>query len=272
MRLAVSNIAWLPEEDDEVHRLLVQRGVDAIEIAPTRLWPDPADVPAAEAQTVAAGFRDQGLDPYSFQSLLFARPDLVLFGDEGVRDALVDYLGRVTGLAAAMGVQRQVFGSPKSRAVPKDMSDEEAFDIAVRFFRLVGDTAAANGTMVCIEPNPPAYACNFVTTADEGAALVQAVGSQGFGLHLDAAGLVLAGQDPAEAAESFGPLVRHVHASAPQLGVLEREQVDHDRFASALEKVDYQGVVSVEMRSGAAGENVARVDAALELARAAYGA
>lgn len=201
MRLAVSNIAWLPEEDDQVHRLLVDRGVDAIEIAPTRLWQDPASVPDERARAAASGFRDQGLEPYSFQSLLFARPDLALFGEEVLRDELVAYLGRVTHLASVMGVKRLVFGSPKSRTVPQGMSSEEAFDIAVGFFRSVGNAAADGGTMVCIEPNPPVYGCNFVTTADEGAVLVEAVGSDGFGLHLDAAGLVLAGQNPATAVE-----------------------------------------------------------------------
>lgn len=66
--------------------------------------------------------------------------------------------------------------------------------------------------------------------------------------------------------------MQHVHASAPQLRVLESEHVDHDRFAGALEGANYRGVVSIEMRSGAAGENMSRVASALKLARSAYGA
>ena len=188
----------------------------------------------------------------------------------GTDPELLDYLGRISRLAGAMGARRLVFGSPKARIVPDGMPAEQAFDVATAFFRSAGDRAADADTMICIEPNPPAYACNFVTTAEEGARLVAAVDSPGFGLHLDAAGLVLAGDDPAAAARAFGPLVEHVHASAPQLGELEREAVDHDAFASALGDIGYSGIVSIEMRSGEAGRNAGRVRAAVALARSAY--
>ncbi len=272
MRIAVSNIAWPAEEDDEVDRVLADAGVDAIEIAPTRIWPEPATVSEQDARAEAARRQDAGLETVSFQSLLFARPHLGLFDGAGSRAELLDYLRAISRLAGWMGARRMVFGSPKNRIVPAGMQPAEAFGIAVEFFRAAGLAAAEEGTMLCIEPNPPAYACNFVTTAADGIALVEAVGSDGFGLHLDAAGLVLAGDDPAEAARAAGPLVQHVHASAPQLGELETEVVDHAGFAAALEDVGYQGLVSIEMRAGARGENAARVAAALELARDAYGA
>lgn len=271
MRLAVSNIAWTADEDRAVHEVLVQSGVDAIEIAPTRIWPDPGDVTRADAADAAARLAEQGLEIVSFQSLLFARPELTLFDDADLRADLVTYLRAVAEVAGAMGARRMVFGSPRSRTIPAGMTAEEAFDIAVDFFREAGDAAADEGTVLCIEPNPPAYACNFVTTGAEGAALVQAVSSPGFGLHLDIAGLTLAGDDPAAAARAAGDLVRHVHASAPQLGELEREAVDHDAFAAALEDIDYDGVVSVEMRAGEVGANAERVLRAVALARSAYG-
>lgn len=271
MRLAVSNIAWHPAEDDAVLDVLREQGVDAIEIAPTRLWADPASVSESEAREASARFADAGLSTVSFQSLLFARPDLTVFDDEGRRAELVDYLRLIAGLAGAMGAGRLVFGSPKSRTVPDAMPPEEAFDIGVEFFRAAGHAAAEEGTMLCIEPNPPAYACNYITTAAEGIALVEAVASPGFGLHLDAAGLVLAGDDPAAAARSAGRLVKHVHASAPQLGELENDVVDHDGFARALAEIGYGGIVSIEMRAGAEGTNVDRVTRAVELARSAYG-
>jgi D-psicose/D-tagatose/L-ribulose 3-epimerase len=270
VRLAVSNIAWTADEDYAVHAALVESGIDAIEVAPTRMWADPGAVPRGAGEAEAARLLDQGLEVVSFQSLLFARPDLTVFDDQDLRATLVEYLRRITVLAGAMGAGRMVFGSPKSRQVPVGMSPDEAFDVAVGFFRAAGDAAAAEGTMLCIEPNPPEYACNFVTTGAQGAALVEAVDSPGFGLHLDAAGLVLAGDDPASAARAAGSLVQHVHASAPQLGELESEVVDHRGFGAALHDIGYDRLVSIEMRAGAPGDNVSRVLRGVALARDSY--
>lgn len=271
MRLAVSNIAWHADEDTEVARSLVADGVDAIEIAPTRYWREPADATKDEARAVAAYLADTGLETVSFQSLLFARPDLTVFGGTEQRADAVAYLIRIATLAAAMGAGRMVFGSPRSRVVPEGMSGSEAFDIATGFFAELGAAAADLGTMFCIEPNPAVYGCNFVVTAAQGAALVEAVSSPGFGLHLDVAGLTLAGDDPAGAVRAFAGSVRHVHASAPQLGVLEEEVVDHSAFGDALREARYDGFLSIEMRAGEPGTNRARAAAAVALARRAYG-
>ena len=71
----------------------------------------------------------------------------------------------------------------------------EAEAIAVAAFRELGDCASRHRVIFCIEPNPTAYDCDFITGAGEGADLVERVDCQGFGLHLDTAAMMLAG-DP----------------------------------------------------------------------------
>ncbi|WP_375399787.1 sugar phosphate isomerase/epimerase family protein [uncultured Amnibacterium sp.] len=272
MRLAVSNIAWHPAEDEAVFDVLREQGVDAIEIAPTRSFPDPLLVTRDDAHRAAAAFADEGLEVVAFQSMLFGRGDLTIFDSSDLRGRTRQHLERFIDLAGWMGAGRLVFGSPRNRRVPDSMQSAEAFDIATDFFRALGHRASAAGTVFCIEPNPESYDCNFVTTAEQGAQLVHAVDAPGFGLHLDAAGMTLSGDDPAVSIESFGGVLRHFHASAPQLGDLEDTLVDHAAAAAGLRSVGYDGVVSIEMRSRDEGLNADRVRAAIRLARERYAA
>lgn len=256
MRLAVSNIAWRPDEDRAMARLLAAAGVDAVEVAPTRLWPRPLEVEGDAVDAYVQLWRDHGVEVVSMQALLFGRPDLQLFGDAADREVLFAYLCGIHRLAARMGARRLVFGSPGNRRIGA-RSAAEAEDIAAAFFARIGRDAAAVGVELCIEPNPPSYGCDFVTRAAEGLALVQRVGEAGFGLHLDAAGTALAGDDPAAAVRACAGHLRHFHVSAPQLGhVCRGGAIDYPGVVAALRASGYDQLVSIEMRTQAAsGDN-----------------
>lgn len=113
-----------------------------------------------------------------------------------------------------------VFGSPKNRQ-RGEMSYAEAFDIAKEFFGEIAKVAHENGVVFCIEPNAPQYACDFVTTAREGADLVRAVNHPGLGLHLDTACMTLAGDDIAISIRENADILSHFHVSSPMLGLVE---------------------------------------------------
>jgi sugar phosphate isomerase/epimerase len=81
----------------------------------------------------------------------------------------------------------------------------------------------------------------------QGAALVRAVDSAGFGLHLDATGMFMAGENPAILAEHLD-ILRHFHISEPQLGGFATPQTPHAEFAAILKQISYRGWVSIEMR------------------------
>ena len=256
MRLVVSNIAWRPEEDLPMARLLASAGVDAVEVAPTRLWPRPLETSAAEVDSYVDLWRREGVEIVSMQALLFGRPDLQIFADATSRAETLSYLRGISQLAGRMGARKLVFGSPGNRKVGS-LDRAQAWDIACTFFAAAGRDAAQAGVQLCIEPNPPAYACDFVTTAAEGLALVRAVHEPGFGLHLDAAGLQLAGDDPAAAVLACGEAICHVHLSAPQLGRIQRDSVvNYAAVISALRQTSYAGLLSMEMRTASAtGDN-----------------
>jgi D-psicose/D-tagatose/L-ribulose 3-epimerase len=120
--------------------------------------------------------------------------------------------------------------------------------VAVGFFSELAATAEDCGVVLCIEPNPPDYGCDYVTTSAEGTALVQSIDRPGFGLHLDTGALTLSGESPPAALRAAAPVLRHFHASERDLAPLGTRGVVHAEFAAALASVGYGEWVSLEMR------------------------
>jgi sugar phosphate isomerase/epimerase len=202
--------------------------------------------------------------------MLFARPDLKIFEDKELRAETEEYLTEFLRLAGNMGARRLVFGSPKNR--PRgELPVEQADELATDFFSKLGKVADSYGTMLCIEPNAPQYNCDYVTNAEEGAALVRRIGSKGIGLHLDTACMALAGDDLGAAIRENADILEHFHISAPMLDrVYDRDDVDYVSAAQALKEVNYDKVISIEMRPGSEGENVARVEEAIKFVQSVF--
>lgn len=248
MKLAISNIAWKAQDDGEIYALLREFGVATIEVAPTRIVPDWSEATVEAAQAFKTQIAGQGLSCSSIQSLLFGLPALNLFGDEQVRHDLARQLERVADFGAALGAKNFVFGSPKNRD-RGDLSDQEAFAIAADFFGGVGETYAGKGVCLCLEANPSQYGCNFVTDSAAAAALVRAVGSPGFRLHLDAACMHMAGENGARAIQDNADILAHFHISEPFLKDFSKPEVDHRALASALRAIGWDRPIAVEMRA-----------------------
>ena len=248
MKLSISNIAWRPEDDQGVYALLRELGIDTIEAAPTRIVPNWEAATTEAARLFAAQIQDEGLRCSSLQSLLYGLPALSLFGTDETRRDLARQLDRVANFGDAMGARAFVFGSPKNRD-RGSLTDSEAFAIAAKFFSGVSESFSRRGVCLCLEPNPTQYDCNFVTDSAAGAALVRAVGSPGFRLHLDAACMHLAEEDGARAIESCADVLAHFHISEPFLRDFANPEVDHRSLASALRGIGWSKPVVVEMRA-----------------------
>jgi D-psicose/D-tagatose/L-ribulose 3-epimerase len=269
VRLAVSNIAWDRAEEGEVAARLSAAGVRQVEIAPTRAWDRPLEATRTEVGAYRRWWADRDFEIVALQSLNYGRPDLALFDTATRRAEMLAYLEGIVRLGGALGARVFVFGSPRSRLVG-ERAPAEAYAIAVDFFRRLGDTALDVGGCLCIEPNPVVYGADFVTDTRSGVDLTAAVNHPGFGLHLDAAGLTLAGDDPAQAVRAALPFLRHFHISAPHLAEVGPGQVRHEVLARELADGGYAATVSIEMRPGDAGTNPDRVERAVRFAASVY--
>lgn len=271
MRVVMSNLAWDRADDAEVAPILAGAGLAGIEVAPTKIWSDPTVVPPAEAARYRGFWEAAGVPIVSMQSLLFGRPDLMLFGDEAATRVFIDYLDRIIELAQLLGAGPLVFGSPKNR-LRGELSADEAEKRAADVFAEIARHAAERGACLCIEPNPHDYGADFVNHAAEGAALARRVDADGFGLHLDTGCLTLAGDDLPTAIAASIDVLRHFHCSEPQLQPIGRSGlVDHEAVAAALRAAGYGGYISVEMLIPDGEDALAGITDAAARAVAAYG-
>ena len=275
-RLAVSSIAWQQNQEEAIAKLLRQHDVKQVEIAPTKVWGsdikiNPQLVSDSDIKEYIDFWKEYGITPIAMQSMLFLRPDLQLF-DDSKTDETVDYLKKFIVLAGRLGVRRMVFGSPKNRLRDDNKSIEAHMALAVEIFSELGRTALNEGVVFCIEPNPEAYGRSFIVNAKEGRDLVNRVNSAGFGLHLDAAGMTLAGDNPYYEIIASADVLQHFHVSEPYLNpVKDDSNVKHNDIVRALEEIDYKKTISIEMKPSVDdAQNSVNVATAIEYARSTY--
>ncbi|HTI63759.1 MAG TPA: sugar phosphate isomerase/epimerase family protein [Gemmatimonadaceae bacterium] len=268
MKLAVSNIAWRPAEDIAIAALLRREGIGAVELAPTAWRERPLDAAQADVLALRRWWQDHGIAIVSLQSLLFGRPELQLFGSDSTRAAMLDHLRRTVDFAALLGARALVFGSPRNRR-RGSMPLHDALSRAADFLHAVGEYAHDRGVALCIEANPPAYGCDFITTTAEAVDLCRTIAHPGVRVNGDLGGMTLSQEEIAQSISLAVPLLGHFHASEPHL-VETGSEADHARAGAALRAAGYGEWVSIEMRAAEEGENAAAVARALRRAKADY--
>ncbi len=247
INLCISNIAWASEDEPLAAEILAESGLTRVEVAPTKIWDEPLRAADDDLERCREFWSERGISIVALQALLFGRPDLTIFESAETRADTLEYLRGIARLGSRLGARVLVFGSPKNRQV-SGRPAQEVDDIAVSFFRAAGESAREEGVVLCIEPNPREYGCDFVTTSAEGLELVRKVDNAGFGLHLDAAAMTLSGESLEPALTNAAGAFCHFHASEPNLGPLGKGGVDHKTLASLLSRIEYSECVSVEMR------------------------
>jgi len=248
MKLSISNIAWPREKEEAYLRDIRKLGCEGVEIAPSRIWPEPVDATEKDRLSFKSLVEGNGLEISAMQALLYTRRDLGLFREVRIEDETIDYLKKLCCLASDVGATRLVFGSPDNRR-RGSLSPDEAFERAAEFFSKVASFAAERDVCICIEPLR-AEETDFITTAQDGLRLVNMVGSPGLGLHLDAKAVAAEGKDFLQIFKSAVGNLRHFHINDPGLiEVNTTGSVDHASMARALREAGYNGYASIEMRT-----------------------
>ncbi|WP_374353639.1 sugar phosphate isomerase/epimerase family protein [Chitinimonas sp.] len=269
MRLSISNIAWDVADDAAVASMLASHGIDAIDVAPSKYFPDPAQASAAQITSVRNHWAEQGIAIVGMQSLLFGTSGLNLFGPPEVQHAMLAHLAAVCRVAAGLGATRLVFGSPKNRDRGA-LSAAEAVDVAQPFFRELGDIAHSHGVVLCIEANPQRYGANFITGTEEAAQLVGLIDHPGIRMQLDIGTIAVNGECIDSLLARHADLVGHVHLSEPDLLPFGDGALDHVQIGAALRHYLPNHVLTVEMLAGKGETALQSVERALQCATRHY--
>ncbi len=269
MRLAISNIAWDIAEDTSVAELLSKFGIDAIDVAPGKYFPDPVNAKDEDISNLRRWWIDHGIEITGMQALLFGTVGLNVFGEGKSQEAMLKHLQAVCRIGMGLGATRLVFGSPKNRD-RSGLSDAQAFEQAVGFFRRLGNTAQEYGVIVCLEPNPTQYGANFMTSSKETAQVVAAISHRAIRMQFDTGALTINGESPREVLESNAGLIGHIHASEPDLVPLGDGVTNHQLMHKMLQQHLPDHVVSIEMVATKKEPHLCSIERALTCAVKSY--
>ena len=241
IKLSISNIAWSSENDQQVYQYMQQVGFQGLEIAPTRIFQDEPYERKKEARAFAREIKDKyELSICSMQSIWFGHSEKI-FGTAEERQILLDYTKQAIDFAEAVDAGNLVFGCPKNRYI----GETDDRNIAVDFFRTLGEYAIEHNTVLALEANPVIYGTNFINKTKEAVELIKEVDSKGFKLNLDF-GTIIYNEESVEDIIEYLYLINHVHISEPNLKMIERRD-EHKELMNILKISEYKGFVSIEM-------------------------
>lgn len=243
MKLSISNIAWEPENDEVVYAEMRRLGYQGLEIAPTRIFPKRPYEHLKEASRWSKGlFEHYHLVISSIQSIWYGKTER-LFGTQQERMILLNYTKKAIDFASAIGCSNLVFGSPQNR----NLRSGESGELAISFFKELGEYAVMQGTVLALEANPPMYQTNYINTTKEAIAIAKTVNSKGLRVNLDL-GTVIANRETLSSLVSELNWIHHIHISEPNLKEIEYRKI-HQELKGIL-KTGYEGYLSIEMRKG----------------------
>lgn len=241
MKYSISNIAWEKEYDGEMYTFLKENGVDGVEIAPTRIFENPYDR-LEEAHLYSYMLKNKyGLTVSSMQSIWYGIGQNI-FGTDEDRQFLTNYTKKAVLFAESMGIKNLVFGCPKNRNVPQGANT----DIALEFFKQIGDFAFEHGTNIALEPNPVIYNTNFLNYTKDCCEFVKKVDSKGLKVNIDMGTMIYNKENP-HLVKTYKTLVNHIHISYPNLEYI-KPCGEYTTLKKVLGKIDYDGYISIEMK------------------------
>lgn len=176
--------------------------------------------------------------------------DAVVASDSFDLDYYRYFLNTGAERAAAMGVKYYVFGNGRTRSLPVKGDIEAAKEKNLAFMRMLADIAGQRGITVLIEPLAPTVS-NVIHSIPEAIAYANIVGRPNVGTFLDYRWFVDR-KHPFAMIEEYGQHIRHVHIDNPDLPFPKRlvprtdDEHDYSPLFQALEKIDYQEILSIE--------------------------
>lgn len=254
MKLSVSNLAWLPDEEADALPMLAAEGVDGLEVAPSLAFGG-FDVGRHQVEEYRRRVADHGLQVRALQSILFDHPELRVF-DPASHDAMLEHISTVASMGSALGAQVLVFGAPANRR-RGGLAPGESTEMAAGLFRLIGDRCDTEGVSLAIEHNPAEYGTDFLNSLTDVAAFVEVVDHPRIGLNVDTGGLALSGGDYRARLVEAPPFL-HLHLSEPNLAPVGQGSVDFAGLIAVLTHRSYDGWVSIEMKRPPEGLSAVR--------------
>jgi len=222
-------------------------GYDALEIAPFTLGPDPRQLSSRRIAGVRSALAAEGLKCSSLHWLLVAPQGLsITTADAAVRRETAAMMRALCGLAAELGADVLVHGSPAQRKLPTARQDA-ARQRAADCFAAAAEAAADVGVTYCVEPLA-ARETNFINTVAEAVALVESIGNPALKTMIDTSAAGLQEGDVVALIDRWLPTghVAHIQVNDPNRRGPGEGELAFAPVVTALRRQRYAGWVAVE--------------------------
>jgi sugar phosphate isomerase/epimerase len=247
MRFAICNETFEGWPHARVCQYVAGLGYQGLEIAPFTLASRITEIGPDQRRTLRKEAADCGLTILGLHWLLAKTVGLQLTSpEEAVRVRTAAYIGELARCCHDLGGDILVFGSPAQRRIPAGNTHAEATNFALDTLKRAMPEVEAAGVRFCLEPLAPPEA-DFVTTCEEGAALVDRVGSPAGFLHLDVRAMSSEAIPVPDLIRQNTGRIGHFHANDPNKRGPGFGAVDFVPIFEALREINYQGWVSVEV-------------------------
>ena len=246
--LGISNIAWSGESDDNFLSFVSDMGVSGIELAASIVWDEPINATYIERESYRLKIEKHGLKISGLHALLYSRPDLQLFSQGEEKKRVINYLMETIDLCKDLGGKFLVLGSGKNRIRGK-LNYNEAFSIAAKVLKELGDYAHSRNCILTIEPLPSTI-CDFIINMKEALDLVEMVNSPGVKLHFDSGSADITESDADN--DKMLELFQNVqHCQVNDFELLPPGSTDSSKhliWSKYLNLSNYQSWINIEMR------------------------
>ncbi len=259
MKFAICNETFQDWPFDKAFAFARECGYTGIEFAPFTIHKNAYEISADRRREIRRQAGDAGLTVVGLHWLLAFTEGYYLTSPEaGVRRRTSEYLGELARLCRDLGGKVLVLGSPKQRNLLPGVTHDQAMEYAADVLRGVVPTLEDCGAVLAVEPLGPEEG-DFLRTAELGVQLIRMVDSPHCRLHLDVKAMSTEPKPIVEIIRDSAPWIEHFHANDPNRRGPGMGNVDFLPIFAALQEIDYQGWVSVEVFDYAPGvETLAR--------------
>lgn len=242
IKLGVSTWLWtspFTTESISLFPKIRSMGYDAVEI--------PIEYPELiDGKTVRDALHAEGLMPVSCGA--FGPTRDLTHDDPAVHDVCLDYLRSCFELSNIIGatfVAGPIYSAVgKVRMLPPDGRKRD-WDRAVVNLRRVCNMASDHGMAIAIEPLNR-FESDMVNTAEDAVRLVNDINHPAARVMLDSFHMSLEERNPEEAIVLAGEKLIHMQVSENYRGIPGTGQTPWPLIRRGLERINYQGIVSIE--------------------------
>ena len=247
MKYAICNETFENWPFEKAFALAADLGYSGIEFAPFTINKQADAISAEERATIRGQIEDAGLQTVGLHWLLAFTEGLYLTSpEEPVRDRTGTYLAELARLCSDLGGRILVLGSPQQRNLLPGVSLDQGMDLAADVIRRAVPAFEEHNVMLALEPLSPAEG-DFLLTADQGIDLMRRVDSEHVRLHLDVKAMSSESRPIPDIIRDAAPYLIHFHANDANLRGPGMGEIDFVPILKALQEIDYQGWVCVEV-------------------------